>query len=195
MAPRNLILETPHLVGCSCAAVVSVYQKCCSKGQMMNRHPAIVHSNRWATVWQITSSYNSRAMYHSTQFISALCMQACIADHPHANCTQSPRTHELGPRSLRLNCGWLEESGLVWRIKIPGASRQWLSADMLITNRGYGTWMHCGADTGGVILWAMFSWDTLGPIIPTAQSLTAVRYLNIVADQVHPFTATVFLAG
>ncbi len=52
-----------------------------------------------------------------------------------------------------------------------------------------------GQRTGGVILWAMFSWDTLGPIIQTAQSLTAVRYRNIVADQVHPFTATVFLAG
>uniref|UniRef100_A0A8C1GUD4 Uncharacterized protein n=1 Tax=Cyprinus carpio TaxID=7962 RepID=A0A8C1GUD4_CYPCA len=39
--------------------------------------------------------------------------------------------------------------------------------------------------TVGVILGAMISWDTLGPIIPIAQSLTAVSYLNIIADQVH----------
>ncbi len=45
---------------------------------------------------------------------------------------------------------------------------------------------------GGVMLWVMFSWDMLGPNIPIAQSLTAVRYLNIVADQLHPFVETVF---
>ncbi len=42
---------------------------------------------------------------------------------------------------------------------------------------------------------AMFFWDTLGHTIPIAQSLIAVRYLNIVADQVHLFMAAVFLAG
>ncbi len=97
---------------------------------MMNRHPAIVHSNRWATVWQITSSYNSRAMYHSTQFISALCMQACIADHPHANCTQSPRTHELGPKIIEIE---------LWMIgrKWPGVTNQdsWCITSM--AERGY----------------------------------------------------------
>lgn len=36
----------------------------------------------------------------------------------------------MSPRSSRLDRGWLEESGLVWQIKIPSASRQWLSADI-----------------------------------------------------------------
>ncbi len=64
-----------------------------------------------------------------------------------------------------------------------------------ITNRGYGTWMHCWVDTVPVMLWAMFCWGTLGPIIPIAQFLTALRYLNFVADQVHPFMTTVFPPG
>ncbi len=110
------ILETAHLVGYSRAAVVSMYQKWCTKGQTMNRHPAIVHSDRWATVRQITSSYNSRAMCHSTQFISALCVRACIADHPHAN-ARNHQTHEMGPKII--------ETGL-WMIgrKWPGVTNQ-----------------------------------------------------------------------
>lgn len=40
------------------------------------------------------------------------------------------------------------------------------------------------ASSGGVVLWVLFTWDTLGIIIPITQFLTAVRYLNIVAYQV-----------
>ena len=41
----------------------------------------------------------------------------------------------------------------------------------------------------------LFSWSTLGPIIPLEQSLTSMRYVNIIADQFHPFMATVFPSG
>ena len=43
---------------------------------------------------------------------------------------------------------------------------------------------------GCVMVWGMFSWHTLGPLIPIEQRLNAIAYLNIVADQVHPFMAT-----
>ncbi len=42
-------------------------------------------------------------------------------------------------------------------------------------------WTQAGGSS--VMLWVMFSWDTLAPIIPIAKSLAAIRYLNIVADQ------------
>ena len=45
------------------------------------------------------------------------------------------------------------------------------------------------------MLWAMFCWETLGPAIHVDVSLTRVTYLNIVADQVHPFMAMVFPDG
>uniref|UniRef100_A0A8C4Q1N8 Transposable element Tc1 transposase n=1 Tax=Eptatretus burgeri TaxID=7764 RepID=A0A8C4Q1N8_EPTBU len=48
---------------------------------------------------------------------------------------------------------------------------------------------------GSVMLWAMFCWETLGPAIHVDVNLTRVTYLNIVADQVHPFMAKVFLEG
>ena len=43
------------------------------------------------------------------------------------------------------------------------------------------------ASGGSVMLWAMFCGETLGPGIHVDVTLTRTTYLNIVADQVHPF--------
>jgi len=32
----------------------------------------------------------------------------------------------------------------------------------------------------------MFSWHTLGPLVPIGHSLNAMAYLSIVSDHVHP---------
>ena len=45
------------------------------------------------------------------------------------------------------------------------------------------------------MLWAMFCWETLGPNIHVDVNLTRGTSLNIVADQVHPFMATVVPDG
>ncbi len=47
------------------------------------------------------------------------------------------------------------------------------------------------AGGGGVIVWGIFSWYTLGPLVPTEHCLNAAAYLSIVADHVHPFMTTV----
>lgn len=44
-----------------------------------------------------------------------------------------------------------------------------------------------------VMLWAMFCWETLGSAIHVDITLTCATYLNIEADQVHPFVEMVFL--
>jgi len=47
------------------------------------------------------------------------------------------------------------------------------------------------AGGGGVgMVWGMFSWHTLGPLVPTGHCLNAKAYLSIVSDHVHPFMAT-----
>ncbi|MCI4388645.1 hypothetical protein PGIGA_G00088540 [Pangasianodon gigas] len=51
------------------------------------------------------------------------------------------------------------------------------------------------AGGGSVMLWAMFCWETLGPGIHVDSILTHTTYLNIVADQVHPFMAMLFPNG
>jgi len=48
---------------------------------------------------------------------------------------------------------------------------------------------------GSVMRWTMFCWETLGPDIHVEVYLTPATYLNIVADQVHPFMIMVSPGG
>ncbi len=45
---------------------------------------------------------------------------------------------------------------------------------------------------GGVMGWGIFSWHTLGPLVPIQHCLNTTVYLSIVADHVHPFMTTVY---
>ncbi len=48
------------------------------------------------------------------------------------------------------------------------------------------------AGGGGVMVWGIFSWHTLGPLVPIEHRFNATAYLSIVADHVHPFMTTVY---
>ncbi len=45
---------------------------------------------------------------------------------------------------------------------------------------------------GGVMVWGIFSWYTLGLLVPIEHRLNATAYLSIVADNAHPFMTTVY---
>ncbi len=45
---------------------------------------------------------------------------------------------------------------------------------------------------GGVMVWGIFSWHTLGPLVPIEHCLNTTAYLSIVADHIHPFMTTVY---
>ncbi len=45
---------------------------------------------------------------------------------------------------------------------------------------------------GGVMVWGIFSWDTLSPLVPIEHRSNSTVYLSIVADHVHPFMTTVY---
>ncbi len=47
------------------------------------------------------------------------------------------------------------------------------------------------AGGGGVMVWGIFSWHTLGLLVPIEHNLNATAYLSIVADHVHPCMTTV----
>ena len=49
-----------------------------------------------------------------------------------------------------------------------------------------------GGGGGGVIVRGVFSWHTLGSLIKLEQRLNATGYLNIIANEVHPFMAAVY---
>ncbi len=43
-----------------------------------------------------------------------------------------------------------------------------------------------------VVVWGIFSWLTLGPLVPIEHRLNTTAYLIIAADHVHPFMTTVY---
>ncbi|GFV63316.1 transposable element Tc1 transposase [Trichonephila clavipes] len=54
---------------------------------------------------------------------------------------------------------------------------------------------HTQAGGGSIMLWGTFSWAFLGPVVVVEQTMNATGYLNIIADQLHPYMASVFPAG
>ncbi len=48
------------------------------------------------------------------------------------------------------------------------------------------------AGGGGVMVWGIFSWHTLGLLVLIEHRLNATAYLSIVVDHVHPFMTTVY---
>ncbi len=51
------------------------------------------------------------------------------------------------------------------------------------------------AGGGGVMVWGIFYWHTLGHLVPIEHRLNATAYLNIVADHVHSFMTTVYTSS
>ncbi len=45
---------------------------------------------------------------------------------------------------------------------------------------------------GGVMVWGIFSWHTLGLLVPIEHRLSTTAYLSIVANHVHPFMTTLY---
>ncbi len=45
---------------------------------------------------------------------------------------------------------------------------------------------------GGGMVWGIFSWHTLGPLVPIEHRFYATAYRSIVADHVHPLMTTVY---
>ncbi|GBN58371.1 hypothetical protein AVEN_17900-1 [Araneus ventricosus] len=67
-----------------------------------------------------------------------------------------------------------------------------LPGEQLLTSCTAG---HILAGGGGIMLWGAFSWAALGPVVVVEQTMKAANYLNIIADQWHPYMAFVFPTG
>ncbi len=48
------------------------------------------------------------------------------------------------------------------------------------------------AGGGVVMVWGIFSWHSLGALVPIEHHLNGTAYLSIVADHDHPFMTTVY---
>ncbi|GFW48067.1 transposable element Tc1 transposase [Trichonephila clavipes] len=54
---------------------------------------------------------------------------------------------------------------------------------------------HTQAGGGGIMLWGTFCWASLGPVVVVEQAMNATWHLNIIADQLYPYMASLFPAG
>ncbi len=83
-----------------------------------------------------------------------------------------------GLTSLDFCCDILDGRVRIWRIE-----HEIMDPSSLVST--------VQADGGGVMVWGVFSWYTLGLLVPIEHRLNATSYLSIVADHVHPFMTTV----
>ncbi len=93
-------------------------------------------------------------------------------------------------RRLEKRClvWWVSVSLLLWhwdgRVRILRKEHENMDPSCLVST--------VQAGGGGIMVWGIFSWHTLGPLVPIEHRLNATAYLSIVADHVHPFMTTVY---
>ncbi len=159
----------------------------------------LIRDDRKATVTQITTHYNQG-------------MQNTISER-----TTRQTLKQMGNSSRRPH--WvplLPAKNRKWRLQFTQAHQNWTIEDWknfawsdesrFLLQHSDGRvriWRKehesmdpsCLASTvqaGSVMVWGVFSWHTLGPLVPIEHSLNATAYLSIVADHVHPFMTTVY---
>ncbi|MBN3278646.1 TCB1 transposase, partial [Polyodon spathula] len=210
------VSRTPTLLGISRSAVSCVYQRWSTTQRTSNQRQAsgqnwlidgrgqrrltrIVQSNRQATVSQLTVQYSIGAK------------------RPIKECTTRRTLTRMGYGSRRLNrvpvlstkhkklwLQWAKERKQ-WTLEdwknIAWSDESWFllfHADgRTRVCRKPHEYMHPSchvsklqADGGGVMVWGVFSWQTLGPLIKVEQRLNATGYLNIITNQPIPQSMT-----
>jgi len=100
---------------------------------------------------------------------------------------QFARAHTNGTVEDWKNVAWSDESRFLLRHS-DGRVRIWHKQNEDMDPSCLVTTVQAGG--GCVMVWGMFSWHTLGPLVPIGHHLNATAYLNIVSDHVHPFMAT-----
>ncbi len=160
----------------------------------------LVRDDRKTTVTQITTRYNqgmqNTISEHTTR--RTLKQMGSSSRRPHrvpllsANNRkrriQFAQAHQNWTIEDWKNFAWSDESRFLLRHS-DGRVRIWRKAHESMD-------LSCLVSTvqtvGGVMVWGMFSWHTLGHLVPIEHRLNVTDYLSIVADHVHPFMTTVY---
>lgn len=215
------ISKTAALVKCSRAAVVNVYkewtikQKTGSQRQTCGRHRVlnarserrlarVVQRNRRATVRQIASHLNQGATVNVSERTVRRTLRRI--GYGSRRPVRKPLLSALNKRR-RLQFAkehkhwtvddwkrvmWSDESRFQMH-RADGRMRIWRKQHESMDPNCIATTLQAGG--GNVMVWGMFSWYCMGPLIPVPQRLNAQGYLSIIADQVHPFMSMVYSGG
>ena len=176
-------------------------RKCLVDVRGQRRMGRLVRDDRKATITQITTRYNqgmqntiSERTTHRT-----LKQMGYSSRRPHRvpllsaknrkQRLQFAQAHQNWTIEDWKNVAWSDESRFLLRHS-DGRVRIWCKEHESMDPSCLVSTVQAGG--GGVMVWGIFSWHTLGPLVPIEHRLNATAYLSIVADHVHPFMTTVY---
>lgn len=224
VASRQLgrsITETARLAGCSRSAVARVYRLWSAEGRTSSRRQGVgrprlidtrglrrlsrlVQGNSTATVAQVAEDFNDgRGRSVSEHTVHRALLRLGLRSRSSAPVTaltpghclkrlQWAREHRAWSPQQWSKVAWSGESRFLLKREDGKMRVRRLNAHDLAQTR---TVERRRADEGTVVLWGLFSWESLGGCVHVEDSLTHAAYLNIVADHVHSFMAAVYPDG
>ncbi len=161
----------------------------------------LVRDDRKATVTQITTRYNQGMQNTISECTTrrTLKQMSYSSRRPHRVPLMSAKNRKQRLQFTQAHQSWTIED---WKnVALSVVSRfllQHSDGRVRIWRKEHESMDPCclvstvQAGGGGVMVWGIFSWHTLGLLVPIEYRLNTTADLSIVADHVHPFMTTVY---
>ncbi len=179
-------------------------RKCLVGVRGQRRMGRLVRDYRKSTLTQITTRYNqgiqNTISEHTTR--QTLKQMGYSSRRPHCVPLQSAKNKKRRIQFTQTHQNWTIEDwkNVVWsdesqfllrhsygRVRVWHKEHESMDPSCLVSTVQAG-----GGGGGSVMVWGIFFWHTLGPLVPNEHRLNSTVYLSIVADHVHLFMTTVY---
>ncbi len=177
-----------------------VWTKCLVDVRGQKRMARLVRDDRKATVTQITTRYNQGMQNTISERTTRRTLKhmGYRSRRPHRVPLLSAKNRKRRLQFTQAHQNWTIEDckNVAWsdefrfllqhsdgRVRIWHKEHESMDPSCLVST--------VQAGGGGVMVWRLIPWHTLGPLVPIEHCLNATAYLSIVADHVHPFMTTV----
>ncbi len=182
------------------AAVVWTKMPCWGQRRMSR----LVRDDRKATVTQITTRYNQGMQNTISELTTRRTLKQMgysrrrphwvplLSDKKRKRGLQFTQAHQNQTIEDWKNVAWSDESRFLLRCS-DSRVRIWCKEHESMDPSCHVSTVQAGG--GGVMVWGIFAWHTLGSLVPIEHRLNATAYLSNVADHVHPFMTYLILSS